>query len=192
MNFNKQFDDDFVFCGKINLPWDRVAYDLEQVVKDTTCSKSILEDTGYQDALSKITQEYKQHGYTEYNTKIWKTTNVNPKMTFDWEQTIIDQLPLNHAIATVTRLDPGQVLPWHIDRFFMLSRLYPNETRPVWRFLLFLEDWQMGHVLQVKDTMLHHWKQGDVVVWHPGTMHVAANIGIEPKWTCNITGFLNT
>ena len=192
MNFNKQFDDDFVFCGKINLPWDRVAYDLKQVVKDTTCSKSILEDDGYQDALSKITQEYKQHGYTEYNTKIWKTTNVNPKMTFDWEQTIIDQLPLDYAIATVTRQDPGQVLPWHMDRFFMLSRLYPNEKGTIWRFLLFLEDWKMGHVLQVKNSVLTHWKQGDVVVWHPGTMHVAANIGIEPKWTCNITGFLNT
>jgi hypothetical protein len=141
--------------------------------------------------MSDLCKEYKKYGYTEHNTIIWKTTNINPILEFDWEKTIIQQLPLTHAIATVTRQDPGQILPWHMDRLFMLRKLYPNEKGTIWRFLLFLEDWQMGHVLQVKDTMLHHWKQGDVVVWHPGTMHVAANIGIEPKWTCNITGFLN-
>jgi hypothetical protein len=65
------------------------------------------------------------------------------------------------------------------------------QARPIWRFLLFLEDWKMGHVLQVNNSMLHHWHQGDVVVWQPGTMHVSANIGLETKWTCNITGFLN-
>jgi hypothetical protein len=28
------------------------------------------------------------------------------------------------------------------------------------------------------------------VVWHPGTEHLAANVGFEQKWTANVTGFL--
>jgi hypothetical protein len=192
MNFSKDFDSDFVLFGNIDLPWDQVAKDLASVATDTTRLHSIVQGNEYQAELAKLTSEYTKYGYTEHNTKIWKTTNSDTKLTFDWEQTIIDQLPLDHAVATLTRQDPGQILPWHIDRFFFLKNQYPEDTRPIWRFLMFMEDWKIGHILQVKDSILSHWKQGDVVVWPPGEdgFHVAANIGLETKWTCNITGFL--
>jgi len=191
MNFTKHFDSDFIFCGNIELPWDQVAWDLASVATDTTRLNPIVKGNEYHDELEKITSEYTKYGYTEHNTKIWKTTEKEPKLTFGWEQTILDQLPLDQGIATVTRQDPGQILPWHMDRFFMLRRLNPSDIRPIWRFLLFLEDWKMGHFLQVNNSMLTHWKQGDVYVWQPGTPHVSANVGFEIKWTCNITGFLN-
>lgn len=192
MNFSKDFDNDFVFFGNIELPWDQVDQDLDSVANDTTRLHAIVQGNEYQAELSKLTSEYTKYGYTEHNTKIWKTTNADPKLTFNWEQSIIDQLPLANAVATLTRQDPGQILPWHVDRFFFLKNQYPDETRPIWRFLMFMEDWKMGHVLQVKNSILSHWKRGDVVVWKPGEdgFHVSANIGLETKWTCNITGFL--
>jgi hypothetical protein len=193
MNFSKTFNSDYIHCGKIDLPWDQVEQDLKSIEKDNYRSQNIASgsnDYGA-DGLQNILDEYRKYGYTEHNTVIWKTTARIPKLTFGWEQQIIDQLPLDHAIATVTRQDPGQILPWHEDKFFMLRRLNPEDTRPIWRFLLMMEDWKMGHLLQIKDSMLTHWKRGDVYVWHPGAMHVAANVGFEVKWTCNITGFLN-
>jgi len=190
MSFSKNFDSDLVFYGQINLPWDQVAQDLETVATDTTRIHAIVQGNEYQAELAKLTSEYTRYGYTEHNTKIWKTTNSDTKLTFDWENAILEQLPLDHAVATLTRQDPGQILPWHQDRFFFLKNQYPEDTRPIWRFLLFMEDWKMGHVLQVGDTFLHHWHQGDVYVWQPGTPHVSANIGLTTKWTCNITGFL--
>lgn len=190
MSFSSNFDSDFVFFGNIELPWDQVEWDLESVAKDTTRLNPVVKGSDYQDELAQITSEYTKYGYTEHNTKIWKTTEKEPKLTFEWEQTILDQLPLDQGIATVTRQDAGQILPWHIDRFFMLRRLNPDDPRPIWRFLLFLRDWKMGHLLQVNDSMLTHWRQGDVYVWKPGTPHVSANVGFETKWTCNITGFL--
>lgn len=190
MNFSKDFESDFIFVGNISLPWNQVARDLDSVATDTSRLNSIVKGTAYQDELSQLTSEYTKYGYTEHNTKIWKTTETDPKLTFDWEQIILDNLPLDHGVATVTRQDPGQILPWHMDRFFMLRRLNPDDPRPIWRFLMFMEDWKMGHVLQVNDSILTHWKQGDVYVWPPGTPHVSANIGLEIKWTCNITGFL--
>jgi len=190
MNFSKNFDTDFAFFGNCQLPWSQVAQDLASVSTDVTRLNSIMQDNNSQGELSKITNEYAKYGYTEHNTKIWKTTASDTKLTFDWEKLIVDQLPLDRAVATLTRQDPGQILPWHQDRFFMLRRLNPDDPRPIWRFLMFMEDWKIGHVLQVGDSFLHHWHQGDVYVWRPGMHHVSANIGLEIKWTCNITGFL--
>ena len=192
MNFNSNFKEDYILYRNIDLDWDQVETDLATVANDQTKLNSIVVQNEYvNDELNKLTSEYLKFGYTEHNTKIWKTTNGAVKITFDWEKDIIDQLPLDCATATVTRQDPGQILPWHIDRFFFLRKTYPDDTRPIWRFLLFLQDWKMGHVLQINDSVLHHWSRGDVVAFKPETEHVSANIGLETKWTCNITGFVN-
>lgn len=191
MSFNSKFNEDYILYRNIQLDWDQVEQDLSTVSTDQDRTVSITNSYNFiGEELTQIQQEYKKFGYTEHNTKMWKTTNHDVKMTFDWEKNINDQLPLDHAIATVTRQDVGQVLPWHIDRFFFLKKQFPEDNRPIWRFLLFLQDWKIGHVLQIKDSVLHHWKRGDVVVWQPNTEHLSANNGLEPKWTCNITGFL--
>lgn len=191
MSFNSKFKEDYILYRTVELDWDQVDIDLATVADDQSKLSSIIVPSAHVNSeLTKLTSGYLKFGYTEHNTKIWKTTNGESKLTFDWEKEIIDQLPLEHATATVTRQDPGQILPWHQDRFFFLKQQYPADTRPIWRFLLFLQDWKMGHVLQINDSMLHHWNRGDVVVFQPNTMHVSANIGLEIKWTCNITGFL--
>lgn len=194
MNFTKVFKEDYILYSNIQLDWSQVQKDLLSIKQDQSRIVSITGEDDVSsyipDALKYIQREYLKYGYTQHNTKIWKTTNSHEKLTFDWEQDIIQQLPLDHAIATVTRQDPGQILPWHMDRFFFLKQQYPDDSRSIWRFLMFLENWKMGHILQINDSILHHWKQGDVVVWQPNTEHLAANVGLETKWTCNITGFL--
>lgn len=191
MNLDALSNCDYMRYKKsIVLPWTQIESDLVRYQKDTKYLTSIMEDHGHRDQGQQVTNEYRNFGYTEHNTCIWKTTNRDPKINLDWENQVIEQLPLDHAVATLTRQDPGQILPWHYDRFFMLKRLFPNDSRPIIRFLLFLEDWKMGHVLQVGNSMLTHWTRGDVVVWRPNQYHVSANIGLTTKWTCNITGFL--
>lgn len=190
MNFIKDFEEDYYNCGKLDLDWQQVKADLETVADEQSMNWSIIGNTTYNDDASKVQNEYVKYGWTQHNTKSWKTTNFDPKITFDWEQRVINQLPLDKAVATIHRQDPGQTLPWHYDRFFMLKRLHPDDPRPIWRFLVFLEDWKLGHFLQVGDSVLHHWQQGDTVVWKPGKEHLATNVGLEKKWTCNVTGFL--
>jgi len=191
MKFTKDFDSDFVNCGKINANWDIIFKDLETVKDEQTKNWSIIHNSTYDDDAEEVCNEYLKYGYNEHNTKSWKTTNFDPPITFDWFDNLSNQLPLDNPIVTIHRQDPGQTLPWHFDRFFMMKRLYPEDTRPIWRFLIFLEDWKNGHLLQIGDSMLTHWTQGDTVVWKPGTEHLASNVGLELKWTCNITGFLN-
>lgn len=184
------FDSDFVLWSRVTLPWSQVEEDLAYWQTDDSYEYSLLDNISYGDALGQEQQQHAAYGYTVHNTRIWKTTNREPKLTFSWEAAILQQLPLDHAVATVTRQRCGQVLPWHQDRFYMLRRLYPQDTRPIWRFLLFLEDWKAGHFLQAGDSVIHHWQRGDCIVWKPDTWHLSGNLGCGNKWTCNITGFL--
>jgi hypothetical protein len=186
------FASDYILYKNISLDWTQVCQDLLTYRHDTDYEYSLLDNKDYGESLGKEQLAHSQFGYTVHNTRIWKTTNREPKITFFWEQQIIDQLPLDHAVATVTRQGCGQVLPWHQDRFYMLRRLHPDDNRPIWRFLVFLEDWKKGHFLQAEDSVIHHWKQGDCIVWQPDTWHLSGNIGCEIKWTCNITGFLKS
>lgn len=194
INFNLKDKNSYQYCGNIDLPWNDVEKDLKSYADEQTMNWSIIENDmqhTYSDNSKEIQDEYRIYGYTKHNTKSWKTTNFEPKITLAWEHLIAKQLPLDHAVVAIHRQDPGQVLPWHFDRFWMLKRLHPSETRPIYRFLMFMEDWKIGHILQIGNTILPNWKKGDVIVWHPGTLHLSANVGLEKKWTCNITGFLN-
>lgn len=179
----------------IELDWDQVSIDLNKWRSDQTMTRCIVDNTvpwfSCHDNLQQYQSVYAKYGYTCHNTGIWKNTNVDPGIRFDWESALLAQLPLDRGVVTLTRQDPGQILPWHMDRFFMLRRLHPADTRMIARVLLFVEDWKMGHLLQIHRDMCTHWQQGDLWIWPPGTYHLSANVGLEPKWTCNITGFVN-
>lgn len=179
----------------VNLNWDQIDQDLKQYQQDTVYLNSFLEHTKFsqtwQDSLYDIAQQYRQYGYNEHNTRIWKSTSDVEPIWFRWQEDLLNQLPLDKGIVCLTRQDPGQVIPWHQDNFFMLRRLYPQDHRTIVRVLLFMEDWKNGQLLQIGDEFLHHWQRGEVYIWKPDTWHLAGNVGYETKWTCNITGFVN-
>lgn len=179
------------YIKTVDLDWQQVETDLAQWANDTEYNQSIVNTTiAWDDKLASEAQRYAQYGYTEHNTRIWKSTNQKDPLEFNWESALVAQLPIDQGIATLTRQDPGQVLPWHVDKFYMLRRLNPDDPRMIIRFLVFFQDWDVGHLLQIGDEILYKWKRGDVYAWVQDTHHVAANIGLTPKWTCNVTGFL--
>jgi hypothetical protein len=107
-----------------------------------------------------------------------------------WEENVAKQLPLLNLISLPTLQTPGNVLPWHQDKFFNFKRNYPNDIKFIVRFTIFMKDWQIGHVLQAGNSIISHWRAGDCVIWYPDRWHLSANIGINNKWTNNITGIL--
>jgi hypothetical protein len=152
---------------------------------------------GTQTAWDKSGEEYieqlkrnKEQGYDEHNTRVWSTHTEKPEIVLSFQNQVSQTLPLIQSTARVGCQPPGNVLPWHQDTFIYFSRIYPTELEYVVRFIVFVQDWKMGHVLQIGDSILSHWKAGDVVIWHPKKWHVSANIGNADKWTMNITGIL--
>ena len=53
---------------------------------------------------------------------------------------------------------------------------------------MLLEDWKSGHYLEVNSRPVVDWPAGQVVEWVYDTPHSAANIGLEDRYTLQITG----
>jgi hypothetical protein len=90
------------------------------------------------------------------------------------------------------RMDTGTVLPTHSDlytRYVTLHNLQGLSNR-IRRAVVFLEDWKPGHYSEINGIGLVNWEAGTVLEWDYDTPHAAANIGIEPRYTLQITGWV--
>jgi hypothetical protein len=88
------------------------------------------------------------------------------------------------------RMDTGTILPVHQDtykRYVELFKLEGQEQR-IRRAIVFLEDWASGHYLELKGVPVTDWKRGFTVIWAYDAPHMAANIGLTPRYTLQITG----
>jgi hypothetical protein len=89
------------------------------------------------------------------------------------------------------RMNTGTVLPTHGDlykRYVDVFNLQGREHR-IHRAIVFLQDWQSGHYAEYKGRPFVDWSAGDVVEWCYDTEHMAANLGINPRYTLQITGW---
>ena len=90
------------------------------------------------------------------------------------------------------RMGTGTVMPNHSDlykRYIQIFNLQGKEHL-IRRALVFLEDWKSGHYLEAMDEPIVQWRAGQVTEWTYDTPHMAANIGLEPRYTLQITGHL--
>lgn len=134
-------------------------------------------------------EAWEAQGYHESNLKSftgWLYDNSNPMP--DWISSLEDLFALYRQTYTFYRMDTLEIMPVHIDHFRTYSRL--NNTTPdkIYRVLVMLEDWKPGHYLEIDGVAYVNWKAGDWFKWSGDTPHAAANIGIEPRYTLQITG----
>lgn len=90
------------------------------------------------------------------------------------------------------RMDTGTILPTHGDLYAKYVNLFDliGREHTVVRAVVFLEDWQPGHYFEIDGEAWVNWRAGDGVEWLYDTNHAAANIGITPRYTLQITGHL--
>jgi len=90
------------------------------------------------------------------------------------------------------RMKTGTVIPVHADlykRYIELFNLQGKE-HTIRRALVLLEDWKSGHYLEVEGKPYVNWTAGDTVEWAHDSPHMAANIGLQDRYTLQITGHL--
>lgn len=88
------------------------------------------------------------------------------------------------------RMTSGTVMPVHSDlykKYVEIFNLHGCEKN-IRRALILLEDWRPGHYLEVNGRPFVDWSAGTVVEWIYDVPHMAANVGIEPRYTLQITG----
>jgi len=90
------------------------------------------------------------------------------------------------------RMRTGTVMPVHQDLYRRYIELFDLKGREhtIRRALVLLEDWWPGHYLEVDGRPFVNWQAGDTVEWIYDTPHMAANIGLQDRYTLQITGHI--
>lgn len=112
-----------------------------------------------------------------------------------WNSKIIDHfsnLGWKDIGTSYYRMMPGTVLPTHQDRYVRYIDIFGLQGREqsIRRAVVFLEAWQPGHYAEYDGRPYVNWSAGATVEWTYDTPHMAANIGITPRYTLQITGHL--
>lgn len=135
----------------------------------------------------------------------WISQGYQPKICGDMADMRMPQPSWNHRFidlfaqrgwqdigTSYYRMTSGTVMPVHQDRYVKYIQRFDlvGREHTIWRALVMLEDWQSGHYLEVQGHPFVSWKAGTVVEWRYDIPHMAANIGLEPRYTLQITGHL--
>ena len=106
-----------------------------------------------------------------------------------WIASVREVLPMKNFAWAIYRMRPGDVLPEHGDIYVRYREIYGiSDIAKIRRYIIFLEDWQSGHYLEIDSTPVLPWRAGEGVYWHGDTPHLAANMGKTPRYTLQITG----
>lgn len=112
-----------------------------------------------------------------------------------WNQRIVDLFQRQgwkDVGTSYYRMDTGVVLPKHSDLYKAYIRLFnlQGQENKIYRAVLFLEDWSPGHYAEYDNEPFVNYCAGDCVIWRYDTPHMAANLGLSPRYTLQITGHI--
>lgn len=85
-----------------------------------------------------------------------------------------------------TCICPGNTIPIHQDKFYKLRTKHEADINQCLRFLVFLEDWQLGHYVEFDTRLITKWNKGDVWIFNHESPHCAANASHNNFYTCQI------
>ena len=129
---------------------------------------------------------WKNQGYyhNEFTGSMYDNKNPMP----DWVIHVGSQFNLKNKTYTIYKMNTLEIMPTHIDHFKRYCEIFNINRKDVRRIVVFLEDWKPGHYFEVEGKGVVNWKAGDYCLWEPDIDHAASNIGIEPRYTLQITG----
>jgi len=112
-----------------------------------------------------------------------------------WNQRFIDifaNMGWKNIGTSYYRMNTGTVLPTHGDLYVKYIQLYnlKGQEHRIRRAIVFLEDWASGHYFEGMGVPLTNWVAGTVMEWTYDTPHLAANVGLTPRYTLQITGWI--
>ena len=122
--------------------------------------------------------------YTKHNSSIWQMFDDECPT---WIKHLAHSIPQSYkkSVVSVIKIDPGQTIPYHVDKHYMLKQQYGEGES--YRYLIFLEDWKRGHYYEVHDQPYTKWRKGDWVKFGTSDWHLAGNMGEEPFYSAQVT-----
>ena len=141
-----------------------------------------------QNITCKEIETWRNQGYTHqsFTGVMYDSSNEMP----DWVNFVARSIGLKKTGFVFYKMQTGDIMPTHIDHFSRYCEIFNVERKDVWRAIVFLDNWKSGHYFEVENTAVCNYKKGDYVLWNANTPHAASNIGIEDRYTLQITGLL--
>lgn len=132
-----------------------------------------------------MVREWKAQGYANMHLN----GAIHPLNDRDYAQEFLKIFGWKDAGAALYKMNTGDVLPVHQDHYITYQRVFNiTDTDCIWRAIVFMEDWKSGHYFEIDGTPWTNWDRGDYVVWNYDVPHMAANLGVDPRYTMQITG----
>ena len=162
------------YRGKVNPYWDD-SYKKFNYVNQPITNKELI--------------EWERMGYTHTSVtgKMYDSTNPMPK----WVEEVANEIGLTKCGYVFYNMKTLDIMPVHVDHFNRYCEVFNVERKNVWRAIVFLEDWKSGHYFEIDGTPIIDYRKGDFILWSCDTPHSASNIGIQNRYTLQITGLLD-
>lgn len=125
-------------------------------------------------------------GYYHNNYTGSMYDNQNPMPI--WVNDVGKNFRLKDKTYTFYRMDTLEIMPAHVDHFSKYRELFCKDITKIKRAIVFLEDWKPGHYFEVNKSGYVNWQAGNYILWDYNIEHAASNIGVEPRYTLQITG----
>lgn len=122
-----------------------------------------------------------------FGGELYDNTNYIPS----WVEKASEKLGLKDCGYSFYRMTPNSIIPTHKDHFLKYTKIFNKDIKEVVRAIIFLEDWKSGHSFEIEDYQVANWRAGDYCLWSYEAPHFAANIGVEDRYTLQITGVIN-
>ena len=144
--------------------------------------------------LSITNNKLGRNKHNSFELNYGKQGDTNQKLIKLLGEENIDKLGIEQDYILVRLLVnmPGNGVPWHEDAAESYLRMFPqvNGLEECTRLWFPVVDWCNGHAFQIGNSVLTHWKAGDVwnIPW--GVPHGSTNFGYNLKYTVSLTGKL--
>jgi len=136
--------------------------------------------------------KWKRQGYvhpvTHYTGMLCDMRKPQPT----WNDQIVkwfeDTYDVKDVGTSYYRMGTGVILPAHKDTYKKYRELFGARLKDCVRVVVYLEDWKSGHIAEIEDSPITDWRAGDYTFWESDTPHLAANIGLDKRYTLQLTG----
>lgn len=120
------------------------------------------------------------------NTTIYQKFFTEDEIDF---KELENQLGLEVITVSTIMQKPGNIIPWHRDIFYQITKKFPNRKEEKVRANMFLTDWENGQFLQFDDEVITNWKKNTGYIFNDQVLHLSSNAGLKNKVTLQVSGF---
>lgn len=119
-----------------------------------------------------------------FSGSMYNNANPLPEWVFRFEKLF----GLKNQTYNFYKMSTLEIMPEHVDHYRTYMKIFGAEYQDICRVLIMLEDWKPGHYLEINKIGYVNWKAGDYYLWKSDCPHAASNIGVDDRYTLQITG----